>query len=278
MAKHLASAAQRLIHVRLSGRERDQLTHLLENARALSEEQMRERLRPQLKETLRDVGLEPRGVPEENGFDKLIEDSLDSIAERGYLSMGYLRDAVSRNDLKLPDLERPRDLWSGDRLLQADERLDVALDGVYRRGDFYLRWIQMISAIFFGTRWGRFATLFLILPFGGALVLVEGFRHILHLFQPHHHPAVAEGEGGHSGTDREPKETEKTEADSIDPPGFLDSSVDAMESVASQPVEGLGAASLDPEVIGQSPLVAPETADQAVDQIVSGRWTPSTGC
>ena len=274
MAKHLASAAQRLIHVRLSGRERDQLTHLLENARALSEEQMRERLRPQLKETLRDVGLEPHSVPEENGFDKLIEDSLDSIAERGYLSMGYLRDAVSRNDLKLPDLERPRELWSGDRLLQADERLDVALDGVYRRGDFYLRWIQMISAIFFGTRWGRFATLFLILPFGGALVLVEGFRHILHLFQPSHQHAVAAGDVGHSEAAEkaadEVEETEEAEATPIDAEGLRQpSAVDATELVAGQPVEGLGAASLDPEVVGEVTLVAPETADQAVDQIVS---------
>ncbi|MFN9548815.1 MAG: hypothetical protein ACK56Q_00895, partial [Pirellulaceae bacterium] len=47
------------------------------------------------------------------------------------------------------------------------------------------------------------------------------------------------------------------------------SAVDATELVAGQPVEGLGAASLDPEVVGEVTLVAPETADQAVDQIVS---------
>ena len=70
--------------------------------------------------------------PEEVAFDKLTEEALDCIAERGYLTMGYLRDAISRNDLKLPDLTDPKDLIRGDHLLRSDDRLDVALDGVYQ--------------------------------------------------------------------------------------------------------------------------------------------------
>lgn len=184
MAKHLASSAARLVYVRLSGIERDRLTALLQQAARLAEQQMRERMRPVIQQTLRDVRLVPSNIPEQVAFDKLTEDSLDCIVDRGYLTMGYLRDQISKNDLKLPDLTQLHELWRGDHLLRADDRLDVALDGVYRRGEFYLRLLQITSSLFFGTRAGRFATLFLLIPFGGAVVVVEGVRHIVHMFHP----------------------------------------------------------------------------------------------
>ncbi len=183
MAKHLASAASRLVYVRLSGIERERLTQLLHDAARLAEEQMRMRMRPALAQTLMDVELRPTSVPEQVAFDKLVEDSLDCIASRGYLTMGYLRDAISKNDLKLPDLSQITELYRGDHLLRADDRLDVAMDGVYRRGEFYLRWLQITSSLFFGTRLGRFTTQFLIIPFGGAVVIVEGVSHLIDLLK-----------------------------------------------------------------------------------------------
>jgi hypothetical protein len=179
MAKHLASSASRLVYVRLSGAERERLSHLLHEAAGLAEEQMRQRMRSAVHDTIVDVGLHPKSIPEQVAFDKMVEESLDCIAERGYLTMGYLRDAISRNDLKLPDLTDPKDLIRGDHLLRSDDRLDVSLDGVYRRGEFYLRWLQIVSSLAFGTRTGRFATLFLAIPFGGAVVIVVGAHHIL---------------------------------------------------------------------------------------------------
>ena len=188
MTRHLSSAEARLVHVRLSGAERDRLTKLLHDAAHLSELQMRDRMRPVLQQTLREVGLVPRNVPEQTALDKLVDDALDCIVSRGYLTLGYLRDSISRNDLKLPDLTDMRDLWQGDYLLRADDRLALSMDGVYQRGEFYLRWLQTTSSIFFGNRAGRFATLFLLIPFGGALVIVEGVRHLAHLF--HRRPAA----------------------------------------------------------------------------------------
>lgn len=195
MAKHLASAANRLVYVRLSGDERERLSQLLHNAAHLSEMQLRDRMRPVVQKTLADVGLQPNNVPEQVASDKLVDDALDCIVDRGYLTMGYLRDAISKNDLKLPDLSDVRDLWRGDHLLRADDQLDVALDGVYRRGEFYLRWLQITSSLFFGTPAGRFTTLFLIIPFGGAVVVVEGVRHVLHMFHRKPAPATAEKTG-----------------------------------------------------------------------------------
>ena len=179
MAKHLASSASRLVSVKLSGAEREQLSRLIHSAADLAEHQMRERMRCVVHETIVQVGMTPESIPETVALDKMVEESLDCITERGYLTMGYLRDAISRNDLKLPDLSDPKDLIRGDHLLRSDDRLDVSLDGVYRRGEFYLRWLQVVSSMAFGTWTGRFFTRFLVIPFGGAVVIVEGVQHIV---------------------------------------------------------------------------------------------------
>ena len=179
MAKHLASSTARLVYVRLSGKERERLAGLLHEATDLAEDQMRHRMRPTLRQTLLEVGFRPDNIPEKVAFDKLIEEALDCINYRGYLTMGYLRDAISRNDLKLADMTDSRELFRGDDLLRTDDELDIALDGVYRRGEFYLRGLQRVSSLAFGTRGGRFITLFVVIPFGGSLVVVEGVTALL---------------------------------------------------------------------------------------------------
>lgn len=179
MAKHLARSASRLVYVRLSGADRDRLTTLLHEAADLAEAQMRLRMRSAVQGAIKDVGLQATSVPDQVAFEKMVEESLDCITERGYLTMGYLRDAISRNDLKLPDVSHPKDLILGDHLLRTDDKLDLTLDGVYRRGEFYLRFLQRISSVFFGTSAGRFFTQFVVIPFGGAVVIVGAVEHLL---------------------------------------------------------------------------------------------------
>ena len=67
-----------------------------------------------------------------------------------------LRDTLSRSQLKLPDLGGVGELLLGDRLIRANRGLAVVLDGVYRRGEVYLRWLQRLSSLAFGTAVGRF--------------------------------------------------------------------------------------------------------------------------
>ena len=179
MSKHLRTAAGRLPFIHLSGLHREQLSTLLRSAAASAEKQMRQRMRPVLRDTLASVGFKPRNVPEQVAFDKIAEQGLDCIADRGYLTMGYLRDAISRNNLKLPDVSSIRQIIGGDRLLKADDELDVALDGVYHRGEFYLRWLQVVSSLGFGTDRGRFLTKYIAIPFGGAFLIVEGVKYLL---------------------------------------------------------------------------------------------------
>ena len=129
--------------------------------------------------TLDDVGLRPRNLPERVARKKLVEELLDRIVERGFLTLGDLRDAVSRNNSKQPDCAGPARFFHGDALLQADRRLAVVLDGVYHGGEAYLRGIQRFSLLAFGTRTGRFLTQYLAVPFGGAFLVLAGLDHLI---------------------------------------------------------------------------------------------------
>ena len=125
---------------------------------------------------LDEVGLTPANFPEKIARDKLVEELLDQVAERGFLSIGDLRDALSRNNMKLPDFGGAKDLLYGDPLLKADRRLSEILRGVYRPAEFYLRWLQQLTSLGFGTRIGRFLTLYLAVPFGGAFLIHKVHR------------------------------------------------------------------------------------------------------
>ncbi len=120
MSKHLRSATRRLVTSRLTGSERRRLSHLLHEAAHSAEHQMRTRLRPLTTETLERVGISPTDTPERVAFRKLVEELFDGVANRGFLTMGDLRDAISRSNLKLSDLSGPKEFLLGDRLLHTD--------------------------------------------------------------------------------------------------------------------------------------------------------------
>jgi hypothetical protein len=182
MSKHLRSATRRLVASRLTGQERRRLSRLLHEAAHSSEHQMRTRLRPLVESTLEEVGLTPENIPERIAFGKMVEELLDGVANRGFLTMGDMRDSISRSNLKLIDLSGPKEFFLGDKLLQADRQLSRTLDGVYQRGDIYLRWLQRLSAVGFGTLFGRFATRFIFIPYGVAYLTFEATVHIVELF------------------------------------------------------------------------------------------------
>ena len=190
MSKHLASATRRLVSSRLTGPERDDLSHLLGAAADSAELQMRTRLRPLLRGTLREVGLVPATTPERVAFAKTVEELLDQVVRAGFLTMGHLRDALSRSHLKLEDLSSVSEFVRGDRLLKADRALPKSLDGVYQRSDFYLRWLQRGTSLVFGTPAGRFITRFVLLPFGMAYLFFAGSIHVAEMIAPENSPNI----------------------------------------------------------------------------------------
>ncbi|MGD0516645.1 MAG: hypothetical protein ABSA26_03850 [Thermoguttaceae bacterium] len=181
-SQHLRSAERRLASVRLPESQRKQLATLIRAAIERVETRLREQFRPKITGALETVGLKPRNLPEQAARKKIVEELLDRIVERGFLAMGDLRDALSRNALKLPDIGGPGTLIFGDPLLRADRRLAELLEGIYRPAQFYLRWLQQLSSLGFGTRIGRFLTLNLVVPFGGSYLIYKGLNHIVGFF------------------------------------------------------------------------------------------------
>ncbi len=185
--RHLRGAAARLPAVRVAEDERYRLFLLLHDALHRAEDRLRDRFRPLLADTLTGVGLQPQNYPERIARDKVVEELLDRVVERGFLNLGDLRDALARNQLKVPDLAGPGEFLAGDAVIRANRELAARAPGVYRRGEIYLRWLQRLSAVAFGTRPGRWFTLFLALPFGAAFATIVFAQEILKLVHlPHH--------------------------------------------------------------------------------------------
>ncbi len=178
--RHLRKASRRVAGTRMDIASRQQLATLLEHAVSRAESRTRRRLRRIIDRVLAESGLRPENGPERVAREKVVEELTDRILERSYLSMADLRDAISNNDLKLPDITDLRELVRGDRLLQTDRAFSDMLDGVYRRGTVYQRWPQVLSSLAFGTRTGRFLTQFVAVPYGGAYLALECLRHLGH--------------------------------------------------------------------------------------------------
>jgi hypothetical protein len=179
ITRHVRDAARRLTTARLAETERRHLAGLLQEALHGCEERVRERVGPALADAFLDAGLQPKTTPERVAFAKMVEELLDRTTDQGYFTFGDLRDVISRNGLKVPDLGGPEEFLRGDPLLRLDRRLAALLDGIYRRGDVYLRWLHRATALFFGTPAGRSVTRYLAVPVGGALVVTEGLDYLL---------------------------------------------------------------------------------------------------
>ncbi|HTL38235.1 MAG TPA: hypothetical protein VL326_34130 [Kofleriaceae bacterium] len=178
-ARRVHSAARRVPACELPTRDaRDRLATALNALRAAADAHVRAAYRPVITKALHDVGLIPHTIPERVAEKNVVDQLIDRAVAVGYLSLGDVRDAIASHDLKLPDLQL-EDMGRGDPLLRADDQLAQVLDGVYRRGEVYMRGLQRVSSPWFGTTLGRLATLYLLLPFLGSFAIIEGLQHMI---------------------------------------------------------------------------------------------------
>ena len=190
--KHLHAAAKKLASIGpLAPSEHGQLATAIHDMVHRGETHVRVTLRPKLEAALDGVALHPHNLPERVAEKKLVDELLDHIVDAGRVSIGNLRDAISHNDLKMPDL-RLGELRSGDELLRCDRALSQSLDGVYRRGEGYLRFLQKASSVLFGTPVGRFLSLYIILPLLGSFTVLKGLEEMIGLVAKHMHHAAHE--------------------------------------------------------------------------------------
>ena len=151
ITRNLRSATRHLSAVRLHDVDRRHFSGLVQAALTRAEQKIRDEFGQVLTTALEDVGLHPVNPPERVARSKMVAEWVDRIITHGFLTLSDLRDTISRNQLKMPDLKDPRDLVRGDPLLRLDRRLASLLDGVYRPSDMYMRWLEKLTALNFGT-------------------------------------------------------------------------------------------------------------------------------
>ena len=178
---HLKQSHKQLLRTGISEQARFRLDRLFHHEIHRAEHKIRHEFTPIIRAAVDESGLRPTTRVEVIARDKLVAEMLDRVCDKGHLRIGDLRDAIARNQLKIPDLKSPGEFFRGNALLRADVRLSYDLDGVYRRGEFYLRWLQRVSGLFFGTRFGRLLTLYLLIPFGGAFMALVAVKEMQHL-------------------------------------------------------------------------------------------------
>lgn len=177
--RHSVAAATRLARIHLNPVDRAEAEATLGIPVATTLRRAREAIKPRVAMAILRGGLRPGCLVEEAAFAALVEELLDAVTDRGFISFSNLRDAVSRNQLKLSDLASIAELMRGDQLLRCDLALSDSLDGAYRQAPLYLAGLQRLNAPFFGDAWGRLLSLQLLLPFGGAWLMLRGVEHFL---------------------------------------------------------------------------------------------------
>ncbi|MEI7924181.1 MAG: hypothetical protein WCJ40_19910 [Planctomycetota bacterium] len=199
MLRHLRTALGRLPDLNIEESIKRVFRRLLEQSIHHTECKFRDFVRPILEETLEESGFRPANMPERVAVKSVVDQLIDQAVEHGYFGQGHLRDTLSRNSMKMPDLVSLGEWWSGDRLLKANKMLGQRLDGIYRPGEIYLRVLERSSSAVFARPLGRMLTWYLILPFLGAFMVMGGLFFIpeelnlwvlgrvgLHIHVPHH--------------------------------------------------------------------------------------------
>lgn len=179
--RRLHAAARFAQRALLSESQREAISRLLAKATHHVEQRVRKNNRPILEQVLDEVGIRPTNLSERVARRKIVEELLDLLCDRGFLKMTDVRDIIARNRLKLPDLAGPIEWIVGDPLIRANRKLAIRMDGLYHRGEIYMRLLQRGSSLAFGTVVGRFLVLFGVLPFAGAFVVLEGLHHFVEL-------------------------------------------------------------------------------------------------
>ena len=153
---------------------------LLEQMHERFSQRLEEQLMPRLTQAMREADFVPRNHRERVAANKMRGELLDVIKQRRHLKFTDVRDIVARNVLRLPD-PTIGEFFRGDRLHRFDRTAALALPGVYRPGEFYIKGLQQLSAPLFGTRSGRAVLRHILVPFGATYLALKSVDLLLHL-------------------------------------------------------------------------------------------------
>jgi len=172
-SRRLQAVLRYLPGVRVDEADSAALRDIFRGSLATCRDALRDRFQPFLEDALDDVGLQPRHPLERVSRRKLVRELIDRILADGYFSYFDVRDAISRNSLKLPDITERGEWGADDPLLRLDRHLTFKFEGIYQSGQFHAKALQNLTSALFGTHWGRLFWSYVVAPYGIALLLVS---------------------------------------------------------------------------------------------------------
>lgn len=177
--RFLRMAQQHLTFTRIDNSARQSVESLLRTARLSNENEVRAQIGPVLSEALGDAGFSPTSHLGKLALGQIVETLIDRILEQGFLTFQNLRDTLAVSPVKMPDLADFAQWVRGDELLLLDRRLSSLLEGIYQPSELYGATLERATAAFFGTRTGRFISLYVMFPYLTAFVVVAFIYHLL---------------------------------------------------------------------------------------------------
>jgi hypothetical protein len=143
----------------------------LDSAHDYLESRIREVFGPKILEAMEEAGFHALNSREAVAQAKIRDELLDLVMVRGRFSFSDVRDVISRNEMRLHDPSW-RELALGDKMLRLDHSFEERFHEIYRESEIYLRWLQRFSSLLFGTMIGRWLCRYIIIPFGGAAIIL----------------------------------------------------------------------------------------------------------
>lgn len=178
--RSLQSARDRLDDINWPPHELEDFGALLEAMRERFSHRLETQLMPRLARAMQEANFVPRNHRERVAEHKMRRELLDVIKQRRHLKFTDVRDIVARNVLRLPD-PTLEEFFRGDRLHRFDRAAALALPGVYRPGELYIKGLQQLSAPLFGTRTGRDVLRHALVPFGLTYLTLKSIDLLMHL-------------------------------------------------------------------------------------------------
>lgn len=166
--RHLERAKSRLPAARIKAVFREELKKVISRAIEVRQERLRESLTPILSAAFQECEITADTAVGKVSLQKITNELLDTIIERGFLHYSTLRDTFSRNDYKIRDVRFSR-FFYGDAVIRLNHKLKTALPDLYKAGEIYHRVFHRFSDLFSGTRFGEFLTWYFLMPIGIAV-------------------------------------------------------------------------------------------------------------
>ncbi|BBM84740.1 hypothetical protein [Candidatus Uabimicrobium amorphum] len=181
--KHLRSAYKKTQKMKLEQHLLEKYVDTVRKALDKTKQKISEQIKPVVTAAMEEQNFPCKTLDQKMAFHKVRQGYLNIIGEDGYSYFARLRDLVSRNRMALENLET-KQVFTGDQLIKLDRLLGKKLRGIHRPAELYIHFLQIVSAMFFGTPTGRFMCKFFFFPFGGAVILMVLLQILLEHFMP----------------------------------------------------------------------------------------------